>query len=104
MKPSARLSWNFLIGSTKSCLPSAPQAGASARIIDVAVDKVLARIKAKEVRIELDQSAREFLIGKAYDSYYGTQPMRRVIKAPSPGSARVGISPRQCQGRRLHRR
>jgi ATP-dependent Clp protease ATP-binding subunit ClpC len=50
------------------------------RIVDLEVDKVLARIKAKEVHIELQQSAKEFLIEKGYDPQYGARPMRRAVE------------------------
>ncbi len=50
------------------------------RIVDLEVDKVLARIKAKEVHIELTQSAKEFLIEKGYDPQYGARPMRRAVE------------------------
>jgi ATP-dependent Clp protease ATP-binding subunit ClpC len=41
---------------------------------------VLARIKAKDVHIELRQSAKEFLIEKGYDPQYGARPMRRAVE------------------------
>src|SRR6476619_1086031 len=50
------------------------------RIVDLEVDKVLARIKAKEVHIDLQQSAKEFLIDKGYDPQYGARPMRRAVE------------------------
>jgi ATP-dependent Clp protease ATP-binding subunit ClpC len=50
------------------------------RIVDLEVDKVLKRIKAKEVHIELTQSAKEFLIDKGYDPQYGARPMRRAVE------------------------
>src|SRR6059036_598382 len=50
------------------------------RIVDLEVDKVLTRIKAKEVHIELKQSAKEFLIEKGYDPQYGARPMRRAVE------------------------
>ena len=50
------------------------------RIVDLEVNKVLARIKAKEVHIELQQSAKEFLIEKGYDPQYGARPMRRAVE------------------------
>jgi ATP-dependent Clp protease ATP-binding subunit ClpC len=50
------------------------------RIVDLEVDKVLRRIKAKEVHIELQQSAKEFLIDKGYDPQYGARPMRRAVE------------------------
>jgi ATP-dependent Clp protease ATP-binding subunit ClpC len=50
------------------------------QIVDLEVAKVLARIKAKEVQIELEQSAKEFLIEKGYDPQYGARPMRRAVE------------------------
>jgi ATP-dependent Clp protease ATP-binding subunit ClpC len=44
------------------------------------VNKVLTRIKAKEVHIDLKQSAKEFLIEKGYDPQYGARPMRRAVE------------------------
>jgi ATP-dependent Clp protease ATP-binding subunit ClpC len=50
------------------------------RIVDLEADKVLMRIKAKDVHIELQQSAKEFLIEKGYDPQYGARPMRRAVE------------------------
>ncbi len=50
------------------------------RIVDLEVAKVLARIKSKDVHIELKQSAKEFLIDKGYDPQYGARPMRRAVE------------------------
>jgi ATP-dependent Clp protease ATP-binding subunit ClpC len=50
------------------------------RIVDLEVQKVLTRIKAKDVHIELQQSAKEFLIDKGYDPQYGARPMRRAVE------------------------
>ncbi len=50
------------------------------RIVDLEVDKVLTRIKAKDVHIELSQSAKDFLIEKGYDPQYGARPMRRGVE------------------------
>lgn len=50
------------------------------KIVDLEVDKVLVRVKAKEVSIELADSAREFLIEKGYDPMYGARPMRRAVE------------------------
>jgi ATP-dependent Clp protease ATP-binding subunit ClpC len=50
------------------------------RIVELEVDKVLARIKAKDVHIELKESAKEFLIEKGYDPQYGARPMRRAVE------------------------
>ena len=50
------------------------------KIVDLEVDKVLVRVKAKEVHIELRTSAKEFLIEKGYDPMYGARPMRRAVE------------------------
>src|SRR5713101_2378063 len=50
------------------------------KIVDLEVDKVLGRVKAKEVHIELVDSAKEFLIEKGYDPMYGARPMRRAVE------------------------
>src|SRR5256884_240502 len=50
------------------------------QIVELEVAKVLRRVKAKDVNIELDQSAKEFLIEKGYDPQYGARPMRRAVE------------------------
>ena len=50
------------------------------KIVDLEVDKVLVRVKAKEVLIELAETAKEFLIEKGYDPMYGARPMRRAVE------------------------
>jgi len=50
------------------------------KIVDLEVDKVLVRVKAKEVHIELAETAKEFLIEKGYDPMYGARPMRRAVE------------------------
>ena len=50
------------------------------KIVELEVEKVLVRVKAKEVHIELEDSAKEFLIEKGYDPTYGARPMRRAVE------------------------
>ncbi len=50
------------------------------RIVDLEVKKVTARIRAKSIEIELDESAHELLIEKGYDPAYGARPMRRAVE------------------------
>src|SRR5947208_16554641 len=50
------------------------------QIVELEVAKVLRRVKAKEVHIELQQSAKEFLIEKGDDPQYGARPMRRAVE------------------------
>src|SRR6201995_1334865 len=49
-------------------------------IVELEVGKVLKRVKAKEVQVELEDSAKEFLIEKGYDPQYGARPMRRAVE------------------------
>jgi len=50
------------------------------QIVDLEVEKVKARLKAKEVEIILDNYAHEFVIEKGYDPNYGARPMRRAVE------------------------
>src|SRR5256885_16325291 len=50
------------------------------QIVELEVAKVLSRVKAKDVHVELEQSAKEFLIEKGYDPQYGARPMRRAVE------------------------
>jgi ATP-dependent Clp protease ATP-binding subunit ClpA len=44
------------------------------------VKKVMERLKAKNIRIELDEAAKTFLVEKGYDPLYGARPMRRAVE------------------------
>ena len=50
------------------------------RIVDLEMNKVIARIKTKNIHLTLDASAQEFLIEKGYDPTYGARPMRRAVE------------------------
>ena len=50
------------------------------KIVDLEVDKVVVRLKAKEISLELDGASHEFLIEKGYDPAYGARPMRRAVE------------------------
>jgi ATP-dependent Clp protease ATP-binding subunit ClpC len=49
-------------------------------IVDLEIKKVTARIKIKEISIELDAAAKDLLIEKGYDPQYGARPMRRAVE------------------------
>ena len=49
-------------------------------IVDLEVGKVIQRIKAKDIHLILEESAKEFLIEKGYDPLYGARPMRRAVE------------------------
>src|SRR6516165_1814051 len=50
------------------------------QIVDLEVAKVVDRVRAKNIRIQLDPTAVEFLIDKGYDPTYGARPMRRAVE------------------------
>ena len=50
------------------------------QIVDLEVAKVVDRVRAKNIRIQLDPTAVEFLINKGYDPTYGARPMRRAVE------------------------
>ncbi len=50
------------------------------QIVDLEVEKVKIRLKAKQVEIVLDNLAHEFVIEKGYDPNYGARPMRRAVE------------------------
>ncbi|MGD0537740.1 MAG: ATP-dependent Clp protease ATP-binding subunit [Verrucomicrobiota bacterium] len=49
-------------------------------ILDLEVAKVVDRLKHKNIRLELDARAKEFLAEKGYDPMYGARPMRRAVE------------------------
>ena len=38
------------------------------------------RIKSKDIRLVVDDKAKDFLIEKGYDPQYGARPMRRAVE------------------------
>jgi ATP-dependent Clp protease ATP-binding subunit ClpC len=50
------------------------------QIVDLEVAKVIQRIKAKNIHLILEESAKDFLIEKGYDPQYGARPMRRAVE------------------------
>ncbi|HUZ07369.1 MAG TPA: ATP-dependent Clp protease ATP-binding subunit [Candidatus Paceibacterota bacterium] len=49
-------------------------------ILSLEVEKVLARLRHKNLKLELDDKAKEFLVEKGYDPQYGARPMRRSVE------------------------
>ena len=49
-------------------------------IVDLEIRKVMARVKSKDIRLVLDEKAKDFLIEKGYDPQYGARPMRRAVE------------------------
>jgi len=50
------------------------------QILSLEVEKVLARLRKKNLKLQLDDSAKEFLVEKGYDPQYGARPMRRAVE------------------------
>ncbi len=51
-----------------------------AGIVQVQLDLVAQRLKAKKIGIEFDSSAVQFLAKRGYDPIYGARPLKRVIQ------------------------
>jgi ATP-dependent Clp protease ATP-binding subunit ClpC len=49
-------------------------------ILGLEVVKVVDRLKGKNIQLELDDKARDFLVEKGYDPTYGARPMRRAVE------------------------
>jgi ATP-dependent Clp protease ATP-binding subunit ClpC len=50
------------------------------QILTLEVDKVIARLRHKNIQLSLEDSARDFLVEKGYDPQYGARPMRRAVE------------------------
>jgi len=50
------------------------------KIVDLEVNKLVARLLEKEITMVLDPSARDLLVEKGYDPSYGARPMRRAVE------------------------
>lgn len=50
------------------------------QILNLEIAKVLDRLKSKNIVLELDEKAKDFLVEKGYDPQYGARPMRRSVE------------------------
>jgi ATP-dependent Clp protease ATP-binding subunit ClpC len=50
------------------------------QILSLEVTKVLERLRKKNLKLELDDKAKDFLVEKGYDPQYGARPMRRAVE------------------------
>lgn len=50
------------------------------KIVDLETKKLLERLASKNITLTLDDSAKDFLVEKGYDSAYGARPMRRAVE------------------------
>ena len=49
-------------------------------ILDLEISKVMQRLKARNIVLQLDDKAKDFLVSKGYDPQYGARPMRRAVE------------------------
>ncbi len=49
-------------------------------ILDLEISKVMERLKNKNIKLTLDEKAKDFLVVKGYDPNYGARPMRRSVE------------------------
>ncbi|MDD5699007.1 MAG: ATP-dependent Clp protease ATP-binding subunit [Victivallaceae bacterium] len=50
------------------------------KIVDIEVDKVRERLKAKDIRLTIDAAVKDFLIENGYKPEYGARPLRRAVE------------------------
>jgi ATP-dependent Clp protease ATP-binding subunit ClpC len=50
------------------------------QILDLEINKVMERLKNKNIKLTLDEKAKDFLVEKGYDPNYGARPMRRSVE------------------------
>ena len=49
-------------------------------ILDLEIQKVMVRLKGKNLQLNLDEKAKDFLVDKGYEPQYGARPMRRAVE------------------------
>jgi ATP-dependent Clp protease ATP-binding subunit ClpC len=49
-------------------------------ILGLEVTKVMQRLKARNIVLQLDDKAKDHLVSKGYDPLYGARPMRRAVE------------------------
>ena len=50
------------------------------KILDLEINKVMERLKGKNLHLVLDDKSKDFLVEKGYDPTYGARPMRRAVE------------------------
>ena len=50
------------------------------RVVDKQVDELRAMVASKNVTIDIDPAAREWLVAKGFDRAFGARPMARLIE------------------------
>jgi ATP-dependent Clp protease ATP-binding subunit ClpC len=50
------------------------------QIVDLMIKRLEERLKDKELKLQISDSAKEYLANKGYDPAFGARPLRRVIE------------------------
>jgi ATP-dependent Clp protease ATP-binding subunit ClpB len=50
------------------------------RIVDIQLERLRSRLADRQIRLELTDAARRYLVQVGYDSAYGARPLRRAIQ------------------------
>src|SRR5438552_8226290 len=50
------------------------------QILDLEINKVMQRLKARNIVLQFDEKAKDFLVSKGHDPAYGARPMRRAVE------------------------
>jgi len=50
------------------------------QILDLEISKVMQRLKTRNIVLQLDEKAKDFLVSRGYDPQYGARPMRRAVE------------------------
>ncbi len=50
------------------------------KIVDLMLDRVIARLTEKDIKIEVSEAARDYLAKEGFDPQYGARPLRRAIQ------------------------
>jgi ATP-dependent Clp protease ATP-binding subunit ClpC len=49
-------------------------------ILDLEINKVMERLKVRNILLQFDEKAKDLLVTKGYDPQYGARPMRRAVE------------------------
>jgi ATP-dependent Clp protease ATP-binding subunit ClpC len=50
------------------------------QIVDIAIERLISRLKLQNIQIDVSKSAKEFLADKGFDQNYGARPLRRAVQ------------------------
>ena len=54
--------------------------GSILKIVDISIDELISRLKEKNISVEINKAAREFLADKGFDQNFGARPLRRAVQ------------------------